>query len=61
MIAQRRMYARMLRAIGEETQRLSIKLRTVDQDAARDVSRAAMLLRGAAERVGRPTYGQEDI
>ena len=61
MIATRRMYARMLRDLGEQTQRLSIKLRTVDQEASRDVSRAAMLLRDAAYRVGRATYGPEDI
>ena len=62
MIARRRQHARQLRDLGEQAHRLAVKLRTVDVEASRDVSRAAMLLRETAYRVGRPTlYGSDDL
>ena len=56
MIATRRRMARQLRDLGEQTHQLAVRLRPIDQDGARDVMRAATLLRETAYRVGRPTY-----
>ena len=58
MTALRRMLARKARDLGEQAQLLARRVREVDDDAARDVMRAATLLRGVAHTIGRSAaYG----
>ena len=55
MIAQRRMLARLFRNLAEQAHAGSVKARLLDDQVARDVMRAAILLREAAGRIGRST------
>ena len=57
MMATRRRMARQCRDLGEQTHQLAVRMRPIDQDGARDLMRAATLLRETAYRIARPTYG----